>query len=217
LTAAADTGSGFAIAPRPTVRAVMRANAVRRSDRERDARWAPDAWTGKTLASSLPEHRASGAATVVWAAGGRDGQAVARPRRAAHGYGRGRSLDTFGIARPSSVVARRWATGSCRGGGVLRLCLSVDASLGALRHSMPAASIRCLYPSRVTPGGTAGRARTWPARTGGGASAGAHRPLGPISAMLGPPDTRPRPRRTGARRSRAPAPRRQGPSQEPHT
>ena len=55
---AARVSCGVVMPPRPTMSAPTRANTVTRSERWRDARWAPWVWTGKILASSLPEHRA---------------------------------------------------------------------------------------------------------------------------------------------------------------
>jgi hypothetical protein len=55
---------GFAMAPTLTISAATRETTVRRMDRRMDARWAPLVGTGKSHASSPPEHRAWGTVTV---------------------------------------------------------------------------------------------------------------------------------------------------------
>ena len=70
-TDAADTGAGFVTAPRLTTSAVTIANAVRRSDRWEDARWAPFWFSDKILPPYCQTPR-WGAVTESWppAAGG---------------------------------------------------------------------------------------------------------------------------------------------------
>src|SRR5215210_2310409 len=62
---AAATSFGWLTRPPTAKAAAMSRVTLSRSDRWPDALWAPLLGTGKTLASSLPEHRAWGTATVV--------------------------------------------------------------------------------------------------------------------------------------------------------
>jgi hypothetical protein len=69
---------GFAIAPRLTTSAAMRAKPVRRRDRWVDTLWAPFAVTGKILASFFRNIAHTGATTVGGAATDRGVRASAR-------------------------------------------------------------------------------------------------------------------------------------------
>src|SRR6476646_8898949 len=70
---AASATCGCVVSP-PTARTAARAvMAANRTVRWPDARWAPFGDTGNALASSPPERRAWGTATVVWAAHGQEG------------------------------------------------------------------------------------------------------------------------------------------------
>jgi hypothetical protein len=57
---AARVGFGVTMTPRLAANAARTATTIRRRDLLMDARWAPSAWTGNVLASSLPEHRVGG-------------------------------------------------------------------------------------------------------------------------------------------------------------
>src|SRR4051812_37564355 len=123
--------------PRPMTRAAARVIALSRAVRWEDARWAPSAGTGNLLASSLPERRAWGQATVGGAAGAGRGSG----RRARH-RGRGaRAMRGRGGGRADVGDLRGDSTGSCRGGGELFGCPCLSgAGPGGLRGSMPAMS-----------------------------------------------------------------------------
>src|SRR5436190_17567594 len=98
LPAAAATCGWAAIPPTASTAASI-ARAKNRTDRWRDALWAPSWATGNGLASSLPERRAWGAATV----------GVVPPtagRRARGARRRGRPDDAWDGGRPAGGTDR---------------------------------------------------------------------------------------------------------------
>src|SRR5262245_20220885 len=99
LMPAAETGFGFWAAIAATsARAMLM--TVSRTDRGRDARWAPLGVTGNSLASSLPEQPKAHGLTEGWC----------RPRQDARGQRQGRDMDARADATHPRGKADRLGT-----------------------------------------------------------------------------------------------------------